>query len=314
MRRSPTEWIRSIDAAARRSRPLLTLALAAFVVLPPPAASQVLYGSITGNVSDQTGAALAGAKVAVTNSETGVVKTTTTDERGAYLADRPSAGSVRRHHGGGRLQAAQPKGRPVIQQRGAARRRPARIVGRHRDDRGNRRDRSAADGSRRHPYHPDLTSGQRAAADWQCGPELPEHHDARSRRADGRRAELCSRQPSAIDFVQRERRLAPAEQHETRRRQHRLPVATDEHGVRAFERGHRGNQHRHQLVQRRAGHGRWRLDQRRHQIGHEQFSRGGDGLTTRTTTGARGIFFSRRRRRSRTATWISSVATSADRS
>ena len=85
MRRSPTEWIRSIDAAARRSRPLLTLALAAFVVLPPPAASQVLYGSITGNVSDQTGAALAGAKVAVTNSETGVVKTTTTDERGAYL-------------------------------------------------------------------------------------------------------------------------------------------------------------------------------------------------------------------------------------
>ncbi len=42
-------------------------------------------GSITGNVSDQTGAALPGATVEVVNTETGVLKSATTDERGAYL-------------------------------------------------------------------------------------------------------------------------------------------------------------------------------------------------------------------------------------
>ena len=40
---------------------------------------------MTGNVTDETGAALRGAKVAAVNTETGVVKATTTDERGAYL-------------------------------------------------------------------------------------------------------------------------------------------------------------------------------------------------------------------------------------
>ena len=138
MRRSPTEWIRSIDAAARRSRPLLTLALAAFVVLPPPAASQVLYGSITGNVSDQTGAALAGAKVAVTNSETGVVKTTTTDERGAYLLTdlQPGLYAVTMEAAGFRLLSQ--KG--VRLSSNAVLRVDARLefVGRHRDARGHR--------------------------------------------------------------------------------------------------------------------------------------------------------------------------------
>jgi len=46
--------------------------------------AQVLYGTITGNVSDQTGAALPGAKVDVLNTGTGVVRTLVTDERGAY--------------------------------------------------------------------------------------------------------------------------------------------------------------------------------------------------------------------------------------
>ena len=48
------------------------------------AAAQILYGSITGNVSDQTGAALAGVGVEAVNTGTGVVKTATTDDRGAY--------------------------------------------------------------------------------------------------------------------------------------------------------------------------------------------------------------------------------------
>jgi hypothetical protein len=84
MRRSPMAWIRSIDAADGFAARLLTIALA-LVFAARPAAAQVLYGSITGNVTDQTGAALPGATVEVVNTQTGVVKTATTDERGAYL-------------------------------------------------------------------------------------------------------------------------------------------------------------------------------------------------------------------------------------
>ena len=84
MRRSPTTWISSIGAALAASTRLVFVVLAV-VVVARPAATQVLYGSMTGNVADQTGAALAGAKVEVVNTGTGVVKTVTTDERGAYL-------------------------------------------------------------------------------------------------------------------------------------------------------------------------------------------------------------------------------------
>ena len=46
---------------------------------------QVLYGSLTGNVTDGTNAAIPGAKVEVVNKGTGLVKTELTDERGSYL-------------------------------------------------------------------------------------------------------------------------------------------------------------------------------------------------------------------------------------
>src|SRR5260370_22510433 len=61
----------------------LVLLLAALLA-PRLAHSQVLYGSLTGNVTDQKGAAVAGAKVDVTNTGTGSTRTTTTDDRGGY--------------------------------------------------------------------------------------------------------------------------------------------------------------------------------------------------------------------------------------
>src|SRR5207302_11487802 len=46
---------------------------------------QTLYGSLTGNVTDGTGAAIPHAKVEVLNMGTGLVKTDITDDRGEYL-------------------------------------------------------------------------------------------------------------------------------------------------------------------------------------------------------------------------------------
>src|ERR1051325_1299520 len=68
---------------------LLALALAA------PADAQTLYGSLTGNVTDSTGAAVPNAKVDVLNVGTGILKTTQTDERGVYLFSDLQPGAYR---------------------------------------------------------------------------------------------------------------------------------------------------------------------------------------------------------------------------
>jgi Carboxypeptidase regulatory-like domain/TonB dependent receptor-like, beta-barrel len=52
--------------------------------LSPPAAAQVLYGSILGVVRDATGAVLPGATVTITHNETKAARETITDETGSY--------------------------------------------------------------------------------------------------------------------------------------------------------------------------------------------------------------------------------------
>jgi hypothetical protein len=55
------------------------------MIVPHAAYSQVLYGTLTGNVTDQTGAVLAGAKVQALNVGTNVAMSATTNERGIYV-------------------------------------------------------------------------------------------------------------------------------------------------------------------------------------------------------------------------------------
>ena len=45
----------------------------------------MLYGSLTGSVTDPAGALVAGAKVQALNVDTGVAKESSTDEHGGYL-------------------------------------------------------------------------------------------------------------------------------------------------------------------------------------------------------------------------------------
>ncbi|HUK14878.1 MAG TPA: carboxypeptidase-like regulatory domain-containing protein, partial [Bryobacteraceae bacterium] len=61
-----------------------TLALLVLLACPRFGAAQVLYGSLTGNVTDPAGAAVPGAHVEAVNSGTNIKFETNTDDRGVY--------------------------------------------------------------------------------------------------------------------------------------------------------------------------------------------------------------------------------------
>src|SRR3954452_15995070 len=67
------------------------LAMLVFIcAVPARAAAQVLYGSIVGDVKDSSGAAMPGATVLVTNTNTGLTREAVTDGVGHFnLADLP---------------------------------------------------------------------------------------------------------------------------------------------------------------------------------------------------------------------------------
>src|SRR5690242_17733330 len=58
--------------------------LAALAPCVPSAWSQTLYGSLVGNVTDPSGAAVPGAKISAVNDETGFTRETLANERGIY--------------------------------------------------------------------------------------------------------------------------------------------------------------------------------------------------------------------------------------
>jgi hypothetical protein len=65
------------------------------VALAVPAAAQTLYGSLTGIVTDASGAAVPNAKVEALNVATGVLKSAQTDDRGSYLFNDLQPGTYR---------------------------------------------------------------------------------------------------------------------------------------------------------------------------------------------------------------------------
>src|SRR5262252_6878817 len=77
-----------------KKRHLIPPALLLLLELATPRGvdAQVLYGSFTGNVTDQSGAVVAGAKVEALNIGTGNSTSVVTDERGAYLFNNLQAG------------------------------------------------------------------------------------------------------------------------------------------------------------------------------------------------------------------------------
>src|SRR5262249_18535418 len=64
-------------------------------LLTPVAHGQTLYGTLVGNVTDPSSAAIGGAKVVATNPGTGFSRETTTDDRGGYLFSDLQPGTYR---------------------------------------------------------------------------------------------------------------------------------------------------------------------------------------------------------------------------
>ena len=160
---SSTERIGSIKRPARGPWRSLTILLMT-LCLPRAADAQVLYGTLTGNVSDATGGVAVGARVEALNAGTNVVKTATTDDRGVYLFSdlQPGVYTVTIQAQGFDLHTR----KDIRVEATAVRRLDAelRVCGRHRDRRGERGGPGAADRSRRHPRHADGQAGQRSAA------------------------------------------------------------------------------------------------------------------------------------------------------
>ena len=84
LRRGPTHLIISC---------FVLLMLACLSILPGQA--QVLYGSVTGSVTDPSGAAVAGAKVEAANIATGVIRTTEANSAGVYTFPALQAGTYK---------------------------------------------------------------------------------------------------------------------------------------------------------------------------------------------------------------------------
>ena len=86
-----------LTAARVRVRVLrsgLAVALAAAIgLLPAPASAQALYGSMTGSLADDTGAAVPGATVTIKNENTGLELTAVTDETGTYTIRNITGGT-----------------------------------------------------------------------------------------------------------------------------------------------------------------------------------------------------------------------------
>ena len=80
---------------ARQYRFALAAVALAALTLAPRASAQTLYGTLVGNVTDPSEAAVAGAKVTAVNIDTGLTREAATDDRGGYLFSDLQAGGYR---------------------------------------------------------------------------------------------------------------------------------------------------------------------------------------------------------------------------
>ena len=89
----------------------LALSLIVIGYAARPASAQVLYGSVVGTLTDETGAVVPKATVTVTNTSTGLSRGATTNDAGYYSIPNLPEGSLRPVGDRKRVQAVHPKRR-----------------------------------------------------------------------------------------------------------------------------------------------------------------------------------------------------------
>ena len=77
--------ILSGSACVRAHALAIKLCLVPLLTLPSASLAQVLYGTLTGTITDKTGAVVPNVNVTLTSQDTGQVRTTTSNESGDYL-------------------------------------------------------------------------------------------------------------------------------------------------------------------------------------------------------------------------------------
>ena len=224
------------------------LLLVSFGLLPTPAVGQVLYGSIVGNVTDETRGALPGATVSIVHNESGATRDTVTDSTGGYRFTAVQSGTYAvtvkidgfrtftRRDVAVTLNSVARVDVPL--QVGPAQRNRHRVGGTS----------TAADRSRRSPIRAAGTRpGQPAGIDQ---PQLPIPLPCASGLHAPGGGTLGAFESLARARVQRERCQPQLQQHSHRRRQHDQRLAAARRGLRARARVARNGQRRHEQFRR----------------------------------------------------------------
>ena len=217
--------------------------------LPARAAAQVLYGSLVVEVRDQSGSAVPGAEVTITQTETNWTRSGTSNELGTVSFSNVPLGTFSVRTTLGRLQGI---GHDRCQgdsgrHHARANRADDRRAGGNAD--GDRQQRRSADRARRRANRNQL--GPAAEPAGAAGAQLPEHvRDGARHLAAGKHA-LGGRQPGARSRLQFQRDDAERERDPHRRRDLEQPVAAARRRVRAGARSDRDGQRRDELVRRR---------------------------------------------------------------
>ena len=200
---------------------LLFSALVLICLVPRPAASQVLYGSILGDVKDSTEASVPGANVVITNKNTGLTRETVTDTAGHFnFPDLPAGVYAREGPASRASKTVEQNGSDRQHQQRHPRRRHARS--RH-DRRDGHRQRGATEAADRHGRGALEHSGRDGPAEPAPVP-LGRNYQQMYRMLPGfappDQLALHPEQSVAIARVHGQRDERRPEQHAHRRRQH----------------------------------------------------------------------------------------------
>ena len=229
--------------------------------------AQALYGSLLGNVTDETGAALPGATVTITQRETNLARDIVTNETGSYNVPNLLPGTYQidvKLQGFSTFTARDIAVRQGLDVRvdAQAGRRRARGIDRRLGAGGRAADRkrrcavahdghATGDGADQRPRVAD-----RPRADARCG-------------AAQLRSVRRQQQPDPRDGHHGQRPAAEQHRRPARRRVADQPVLPADSGLQPEPRGDRNGQRRHQQLRRRSGDGGRRVGERAGQERHE---------------------------------------------